>query len=98
LDIEYLLNRKPQGLSGGESQRVALGRALSFQPRILLLDEPLSALDDSTRQKMYDLLKKVSQHTKVTVLHITHSRSEAQKLADVHLELQAGKVAEVERT
>ena len=49
LGLTRLLNRRPSGLSGGESQRVALGRALSFQPRVLLLDEPLSALDDDTR-------------------------------------------------
>ena len=97
LEIDHLLNRWPQGLSGGESQRVALGRALSFQPQILILDEPLSALDEETLYKMYELLKKIAQHTKVTVLHITHSQSEAIKLADFHLELSADKVAEVTR-
>lgn len=93
LGIEHLLDRKPQGLSGGESQRVALGRALAFEPNILLLDEPLSALDDSTRQQMYGLLRRVSEQTKVTVLHITHNQSEADELADVRLTLRDGQVS-----
>ena len=92
LGIQYLLDRKPKGLSGGESQRVALGRALAFEPNILLLDEPLSALDDSTRQQMYGLLRRVCEHTKVTVLHITHSQTEADELADVRLTLRDGQV------
>ena len=82
LGIAHLLARYPLGLSGGESQRVALGRALAFRPRILLLDEPLSALDEDTRAEMVELLRAVQRHTGVTVLHITHSRSEATRLAD----------------
>jgi molybdate/tungstate transport system ATP-binding protein len=82
LGISHLLTRHPHGLSGGESQRVALGRALAFRPRVLLLDEPLSALDEDTRADMVDLLRCVQRHTGVTVLHITHSRSEATRLAD----------------
>jgi ABC-type sugar transport system ATPase subunit len=82
LGLNTLLHRKPQGLSGGESQRVALGRALAFQPAILCLDEPLSALDDETRDEMYLLLESVQKHTGVTALHITHHRGEADRLAD----------------
>ena len=66
IGITHLLNRPPQGLSGGESQRVALGRAMSFRPRVLCLDEPLSALDDDSRQSLIDLLKKVQHQTGVT--------------------------------
>ena len=82
LGITPLLARYPQGLSGGESQRVALGRAIAFRPRVLLLDEPLSALDEDTRADMVGLLRSVQRLTGVTVLHITHSRTEATRLAD----------------
>jgi molybdate/tungstate transport system ATP-binding protein len=82
LGIGSLLERLPVGLSGGESQRVALGRALSFRPQVLLLDEPLSALDDETRSEMYKLLRAVQTQTGVTVLHVTHNSSEAAALAD----------------
>jgi len=92
LGIEHLLDRKPQGLSGGEAQRVALGRALAARPGILCLDEPLSALDDETRGEMYELLEKVQQTTGVTTLHVTHNLNEAEQLADRILLLQNGKV------
>jgi ABC-type sugar transport system ATPase subunit len=92
LEIGDLLNRYPAGLSGGEQQRVALGRALAFRPTTLCLDEPLSALDDSTRCQIMELLKRVQRETGVSVLHITHNRSEADELADVRLELIDGMV------
>lgn len=92
LGLGPLLDRLPRGLSGGESQRVALGRALSFRPRILLLDEPLSALDEETREDMYRLLRQVQRQTGVTTLHITHSRTEARALGDVVLLLENGRV------
>ena len=94
LGIMHLLARYPLGLSGGESQRVALGRALAFRPRVLLLDEPLSALDEDTRAEMVELLRSVQRHTGVTVLHITHSRSEATRLADRLFVFDRGAVRE----
>jgi molybdate/tungstate transport system ATP-binding protein len=94
LGIGHLLDRLPAGLSGGESQRVALGRALAFHPQVLLLDEPLSALDEETRQEMYDLLKRVQRQTGVTTLHVTHSRAEARALAERLLVLDAGSIHE----
>jgi ABC-type sugar transport system ATPase subunit len=87
-----LLDRSIAGLSGGESQRVALGRALSFMPEILCLDEPLSALDDESRQEMIALLKKIQRDTGVTALHVTHNRYEAEALADVRLRLRDGAI------
>ena len=94
LGIGHLLDRRPEGLSGGEAQRVALGRALSFRPRVLLLDEPLSALDDETRQEMYALLRSVQRQTGVTALHVTHNRSEATVLADRLFVLRDGVITE----
>jgi ABC-type sugar transport system ATPase subunit len=94
LHIAPLLDRRMKGLSGGEAQRVALGRALSFRPRVLLLDEPLGALDEATRDRLCELLRTVQRSHGLTVLHITHSRSEAQLLADKLLVLAVGRVAE----
>jgi ABC-type sugar transport system ATPase subunit len=90
LRIDQLLERSPRGLSGGEAQRAALGRALSFRPRVLLLDEPLSSLDEETRESMMDLLKRLREHESVTVLHVTHSRHEAERLGDVLFRLEKG--------
>jgi ABC-type sugar transport system ATPase subunit len=98
LGITALLDRRPQGLSGGEAQRVALGRALAFRPSVLLLDEPLSALDDDTRADMIALLKRVQQAEHVTVLHVTHSKTEAHALADRLFLVADGRVLERERS
>jgi len=80
LDVTQLLDRLPAGLSGGERQRVALGRALSFRPPVLLLDEPLSALDDRARSQLRSLLLEVTRAEDVTVVHVTHHRDEAESL------------------
>jgi ABC-type sugar transport system ATPase subunit len=87
LRLTHLLDRKPPGLSGGERQRVALGRALAARPAVLLLDEPLSALDETTRDDLRDLLKSIQRDHGATVLHVTHDRSEATELADVLLHM-----------
>lgn len=92
LGLKRLLHRKPAGLSGGEAQRVALGRALSFRPQILLLDEPLAALDQETRAEMHELLQSLRKHTELTTLHVTHDLSEAQRLADRVLALKDGNI------
>lgn len=98
LEIPHLLDRTPHGLSGGEKQRVALGRALSFRPSTLCLDEPLSALDDSTRQQMYKLLEHVRERTGVTTLHVTHHMYEAEHLADHIFRVEDGVVTAAELT
>lgn len=95
LGIEHLLDRKPRGLSGGERQRVALGRALSFQPKVLCLDEPLSALDDDTRVRMCELLSDVQKKTGTTTLHVTHNRDEAERLADHLFRIEDGQIQQV---
>jgi ABC-type sugar transport system ATPase subunit len=92
LGITGLLNRTPFGLSGGETQRVALGRALAPRPAILCLDEPLSALDEATRSEICDLLNNVQHVTGVTALHITHNLSESDRLGDVKLTISDGVV------
>lgn len=92
LGLEPLLDRRPAGLSGGETQRVALGRALAFQPTTLCLDEPLSALDDESRAEICSVLETVCARTGVTVLHITHNAAEAARLADCLLQLKDGRI------
>jgi ABC-type sugar transport system ATPase subunit len=87
LEITPLLERRIRGLSGGESQRVALGRALSFRPDVLLLDEPLSALDADTRQSTQALLRNLNKVTGVTILHVTHNQEEADALGDCCIRL-----------
>lgn len=82
LGLTPLLDRLPAGLSGGERQRVALGRALSFDPAILLLDEPLSSLDEPVRDELIELLRDLHRERRPTVLHVTHTRGEAERLGD----------------
>ncbi len=81
VDIYHLLDRKPDTLSGGESQRVALARTLVIQPRCLLLDEPISSLDVSARGDMRALLRQINRDRKITIIHVTHDYEEAIALA-----------------
>ncbi len=92
LGIAGLLTRYPQGLSGGEQQRVALARALAFRPRLLCLDEPLSSLDDSTRNRLTELLREVHRLERVTVLHITHNAVEARELGTQRFRIVDGAI------
>ena len=94
LGIGELLGRRTRGMSCGEAQRVALGRALAYEPPVLLMDEPFSALDEWTREEMYALLKEVRASTGVTVLHITHSKAEAEALGDRLFLLESGGLKE----
>ena len=95
LHISYLLERKAQGLSGGEKQRVALARALSFYPDVLCLDEPLSALDEDTKERMYDLLIELKENLDITIVHVSHSKMEAIKLANRVLLFKEGTITEL---
>jgi ABC-type sugar transport system ATPase subunit len=92
LGLAHLLDRPAVGLSGGEAQRVALGRALAFRPDVLLLDEPLSGLDEPTRDGLLEVLDGVRKAGPATVLHVTHSRAEADRLGEVVLRIEGGRV------
>ena len=80
--IEHIANRHPGVISGGEAQRTALARALVLQPEILILDEPFSALDPTTKQQMYAMLRNVHARFDCTIVFVTHDFNEAQTLAD----------------
>jgi ABC-type sugar transport system ATPase subunit len=92
VSIPHLLDRKPQGLSGGEKQRVALARALALKPSVLLLDEPLASVDEDTKDELIALLKRTQREHNITVLHVTHSKREAEALGEVRLRLENGSV------
>jgi ABC-type sugar transport system ATPase subunit len=94
LRVTPLLDRFPEKLSGGEAQRVALGRALAAEPAVLCLDEPLSALDDATREEMRAVLRRVREKTRVTTLHVTHHVDDTRDLADAVLLMRDGKVVQ----
>ena len=93
LGVEPLLRRTAAGLSGGERQRIALGRALLCRPEVLLLDEPLTALDADTRESIRDLLVRITRAQSLTVLHVTHDDAEATALASVRWRLREGVLA-----
>ncbi len=87
--------RLPRQLSGGEQQRVALARALVFRPRVLLMDEPLGALDKKLRAHMQLELKHIQQHLHVTVLYVTHDQEEALTMSDRVAVMQDGRIEQV---
>ncbi|GAB4360672.1 MAG: hypothetical protein Kow0026_23170 [Oricola sp.] len=93
LGLSRLLDRAPERLSGGERQRVAIGRALLSQPRLLLMDEPLSALDRETRDEILPFLEKLHETLAIPVLYVTHDLSEVERLADHLVLMRAGSVA-----
>ncbi|WP_243636336.1 sulfate/molybdate ABC transporter ATP-binding protein [Flavobacterium aquariorum] len=92
MELQSLQNSKPQNLSGGQKQRVALARAIVRKPKILLLDEPLSALDDEMRFKLQDYILKIHQKYQLTTVMITHSIPEIFKLSDKVIILDKGKI------
>ena len=92
VQLEKMADRYPNQLSGGQQQRVALARALITKPKLLLLDEPLSALDPFLRVEMRTELKALQRQLGITFVHVTHSQEEAMALADLVLVMNAGKV------
>lgn len=94
LGIKHLLDRKPLTLSGGEKQRVALARALVIQPELMLLDEPLSAVDLKTKEMLMKELRRVHEEFDIPVIHVTHSFIEAAMLADRIAVMMDGRIME----
>jgi len=98
LEIQHLIERYPCTLSGGEQQRVALARALVLKPRILLLDEPMSALDRRTRERMRMELSRIRRLTGTTIVQITHHFDDAFALADRIAIMREGQIVQVGKT
>ena len=92
LGIGHLLKRNPQALSGGERQRVAIARALATKPSLLLLDEPLAALDHARRQEIYPWLERIRDTLSTPMLYVTHSADEMARLADFLVIMEQGAV------
>jgi putative spermidine/putrescine transport system ATP-binding protein len=88
-------HRKPSELSGGQQQRVAIARALAYDPPILLMDEPLSALDKKLREELQTELRRIHQETGVTVLYVTHDQEEALRLSDRIAVFNKGRIEQV---
>ena len=95
LDIAHLLDRKPKQLSGGQQQRVALGRAIAREPKVFLLDEPLSNLDAQLRDDTRAELKQLHHRLGITTIYVTHDRVEAMTLADQIVVLNQGQIQQI---
>lgn len=91
-DLMSLMNRPPDALSGGERQRVALARALLSSPRVLLLDEPLAALDETRKAEILPYLERLRDHSDLPILYVSHSMAEVARIATNIVVMQAGRV------
>ena len=96
LEIEHLLDRKPKALSGGQRQRVALGRAIVRQPKVFLMDEPLSNLDAKLRVQMRAEISKLHQRLKTTVVYVTHDQTEAMTMGTRIVIMKDGAVQQID--
>ncbi len=96
LDIAHLLDRKPKALSGGQRQRVALGRAIVREPKVFLLDEPLSNLDAKLRAQMRTEISKLHQKLGTTFIYVTHDQTEAMTMADRIVVMKDGLIQQVD--
>ncbi len=92
LEIGALLDRRPAQLSGGERSRVALGRALLYSPRLLLLDEPLAALDQRLKQQILPFLRRVRDETGIPMIYVSHAIAEVDYLADRVMQMEDGEL------
>lgn len=95
LGISHLADRYPRTLSGGEEQKTALARTLALDPKVLLLDEPLSALDAPTQERMRRELKRIHREIGITTIHVTHNREEASLLGDRIGVMKNGQIIQV---
>lgn len=93
LELKALLKQKPYQLSGGEKQRVALGRALMSQPRLLMLDEPLASLDKRLKSQILPYLKRVANEVDIPMIYVSHSMDEIVQLTDHVLHIAHGKLS-----
>ena len=96
LNISPLLERSTLNLSGGERQKVALARALSYNPKLLILDEPVSALDEPTRCEICSLLKKIQQDFSIATIHICHNLEEARIVSDRIAIISQGRIVQTD--
>ncbi len=96
LDISHLLDRKPKALSGGQRQRVALGRAIVRNPKVFLLDEPLSNLDAKLRAQMRTEISKLHQRLGTTFIYVTHDQTEAMTMADRIVVMKEGVIQQID--
>jgi molybdate transport system ATP-binding protein len=92
LGVAHLASRRPRTFSGGEAQRVALARALARSPKLVLLDEPFSALDRDRRAQLATLVRELATELAVPIVHVTHSLAETRRLADQVIRLENGKI------
>ncbi|MSO70528.1 MAG: molybdenum ABC transporter ATP-binding protein [Alphaproteobacteria bacterium] len=95
LGLEALLARRPSALSGGEKQRVAIGRALLANPRLLLMDEPLAALDDARKAEILPYLERLRDEARVPIVYVSHSVAEVARLASIIVALEHGTVSAI---
>ncbi len=95
MKVPHVGDRRPATFSGGEAQRVALARAFAISPRLVLLDEPFSAMDRTLRQSLLADVRAYADESKLPILHVTHHRNEARAVGDRAILLDAGRITGV---